>query len=101
MTPTPIPSLLDFAASLDVPSAAGPVRFGSIMADFQRQALAELGESLQALAEGRQPGCTRHAWVWTKGTGKDTLLAAAMIWLCGFARVPRFGQCGAADKDQA
>ena len=96
-----IPSLEDFAADLLVPSPAGPVRFGDIAADFQLEALRDLGQSLAAVAEGRQPLRTRFWWEMTKGCGKDTLLAVAMIWLTGFSRLPRFGQVGAADKEQA
>jgi hypothetical protein len=78
------------------------VRFGDVMADFQRRRLEDLLPAFQAVSEGRPPEFGEHWWGATKGASKDTDLAAALLWLVIFGRRTDLRiQIGAADADQA
>ncbi|MGE0607128.1 MAG: hypothetical protein AB7O62_08550 [Pirellulales bacterium] len=89
-----------YAALVDGPHGQ-LVPFGSITTSFQRDALEALAPALLAVAHGEQPTIARHAWFWSKGAGKDSLLALAFAWLVAFS--PRLLELrlGAADADQA
>src|SRR5271170_7944287 len=90
-----------FFEDLILPSGRGPVRFGDVMAPFQRERFARLCPDLLAIARGREPPIGRHFWESTKGTSKGTDMSAALVWLLAFTTRPRGGQIAAADQDQA
>lgn len=90
-----------FQASLVIPSAHGPARFGSVMADFQRERFAQINPALVAVARGKKPATGRFWWEATKGASKDSDLAVCLVWLLAFSKRPLLCQVGAADQDQA
>lgn len=90
-----------FLDDLIIPGARGAVRFGDVMAPFQRERFAALVPALLAVARGKQPPIGRHWWEATKGASKDSDLAAALLWLLVLSRRPLECQIGAADADQA
>ena len=90
-----------FIADLTIPGARGSVRFGDVMADFQRERFASIIPALVAVANGEKPPIGRHWWEATKGASKDSDLACALLWLLAFTRRPLLCQIGAADSDQA
>ena len=90
-----------FFSALLVESPRGIVPFGQIMQPFQRQALERLSPDLLALASGEQPPIGRHAFFWTKGCGKDTIIDMALIWLLVFSGRTLEMRLGAGDFDQA
>jgi phage terminase large subunit-like protein len=95
----------DFAAFCEdamIPqSIGGPVRFGSVMAEFQRRLIADLAPSLLAIATGKMPPTTKFWAEMSKGSGKDLVAGLAILWLLMFARRPVRIQLGASDQDQA
>ncbi len=91
----------NFQRDIHVPTAAGPRRFGDVMADFQRERFAALNPALSAVASGNEP-LTRRFWVEaTKGASKDSDLAVCLLWLLAFAPRSLRIQIGAYDADQA
>lgn len=82
-------------------TAHGAARFGDAMADFQRHRFASLVESLLSVAADQKPLIGRHWWEGTKGSSKDSDLAAVVCWLLAFTSRPLRIQIGAADRDQA
>lgn len=90
-----------FVEDLKIVSGRGECRFGDVMADFQRARYLDLLPALKAVAVGKEPVRRKHWWEATKGAGKDSDLAAALLWLLLFARRPLLVQVGAADKGQA
>lgn len=94
-------SPLLFAEDLILPSTRGKVRFGDVMAPFQRERFEHLAPDLLAVLAEQPPPCGRHFWEGTKGSSKDTDLAAMTLWLMAFADRPIEGRIGAADRDQA
>jgi hypothetical protein len=90
-----------FVSSLVFPEGGELVTFGDRIADHQREWLAVLAPAFLALAHGRRPEIGR-VWIeGTKGSAKDTILAALVLWLAAFSRRPITAQVGAADQDQA
>jgi hypothetical protein len=79
----------------------GLEKLGTILADFQQQALADLDEAVIALAAGQPAPCPRQLWVMTKGSSKTTLIAVDLLWLILFSRQPVEGRVGAGDLEQA
>ena len=61
-----------FAQNLVVPSAAGPARFGDIMADYQRETFRAMAPALHALAAGETPSPSRFWIERTKDEPRDT-----------------------------
>lgn len=91
-----------FLEDLIIPAPAhGPIRFGDVMAGFQRETFAKLTPSLLALARGKQPPIRRFFVERTKGASKDSDLAAALLWLLAFTTWPMNCECGAANQRQA
>src|SRR3972149_11158288 len=90
-----------FIRGLKIPSAHGPVRFQSCATQFQLDCFAALAPSLIAVRNGTMPG-RRRFWIErTKKAGKDSDLAACLLWLIAFPTRPLYCQVGAADQDQA
>lgn len=94
-------SPLGFAENLTLPSPTGDVRFGDVMAPFQRERFAKLAPDLLAIQKRAVPPIGKHWWEATKGASKDSDLAIAAVWLLTYCPRPIRGQVGAADKDQA
>ncbi|MCE9545186.1 MAG: phage terminase family protein [Planctomycetia bacterium] len=92
---------LAFALDLQIVACGGVVRFGDVIADFQRERFAALAPALLAVARGEKPAIGRHWWEATKGASKDSDLAIALLWLLIFTPRPINGQIAASDKDQA
>lgn len=92
---------LAFLSDLIIPGVHGPARFGDVMATFQRERFAALAPALLAVARGEKPPIGRFMWEASKGTSKDTDLAAAIIYLLIFTLHPLTIQVGAADQEQA
>lgn len=90
-----------FLAGLVLQSARGVARFGDVMAPHQREWIAALAPAVLAVARGEQPPKNRFWLEASKGTAKDTTLAAVVLWLLAFAGRPVRLQIGAADRDQA
>jgi len=90
-----------FQGAVTIPSAFGPRRFGSVMADFQRERFQGINGALLDIALGRQPEIGRHWFEATKGASKDSDLAVCLLWLLCFTSRPLACQVGAADADQA
>lgn len=90
-----------FVQGLVIPSQIGPRLFYEVMAPYQAECFRDLGAVFSAVRDGRTPK-PRRLWIErTKGAGKDSDLAAALMWLLAFPRRPLYLQIGAADKDQA
>ena len=92
---------LAFIGDLTVPSAAGPCRFATVMADFQRVDFQAIAPSLLALTRGEKPPIGRFWIERTKGSSKDTDLACCLLWLLAFSPRPLRVQIGAYDSQQA
>lgn len=92
---------LTFCGGLVIPSQQGPLRFIRVMADFQRSTFHDLAPSLHAVRDGGMPPVRRFWIERTKKAGKDSDLAACLLWLLAFPRKPTYIQVGAADRDQA
>lgn len=90
-----------FLSDLVIPGARGAVRFGDVMADFQREWFAAVAPSLAAVACGERPPLGRFWVERTKGASKDSDLACCLLWLLAFTSRPLSCQVGAADQDQA
>ena len=97
--------VVTFAEDLQMPTAAGVVRFDSIMADYQREAITALSPAVWRLAHGQATFgdvLILKFWIeWTKGAGKDTILAAIVLYLAIFSRRPLTIQIAAVDQAQA
>ena len=90
-----------FAQSLTIAGGNGPVRFGDVLADFQRDAFQAMAPSLLAVAAGTKPP-SANLWIErTKGASKDSDLAVAILWVLTFANRPILVQVGASDLEQA
>lgn len=90
-----------FVRGLMIPSSSGIKLFDDIMAPFQRECFIEWADSLDAIRQNIKP-LKRRFWIErTKGAGKDSDLATAMLWLLAFPRRPLQLQVGATDKEQA
>ncbi len=90
-----------FVRSLIVPTPAGARPFGEIMAPHQVEWLEILAPAFLSVSRGQVPTIGRFWIEATKGSGKDHILAALMLWLVAFAVRPLLSQVGAADQDQA
>lgn len=90
-----------FIRGLVIAGGRGPRIFDTVMAPFQRETFADLGPNLEALRDGRMPE-KRRFWIErTKKAGKDSDLAACMLWMIAFPTRPMYMQVAAADRDQA
>jgi hypothetical protein len=87
--------------NLIVRGASGPALFASILRPFQMEVLESIDLASVAVRQDRMPPVTRIWWEASKGSGKDTLAAAAVLWLLAFAPRSLLIQAGAADKSQA
>lgn len=76
-------------------------RFGECAAAHQKEWLSVLAPTFLALAAGRKPPVQRVWLEGTKGSAKDTILAALVLWLMACTRRPLFAQVGAVDQRQA
>jgi len=92
---------LDFIGRLTIPAANGPRRFSDVWADFQVAAFRALSPSLVAVARGRKPAVPRYWLERSKGSAKDSDLAACLTWLLVFGRPGLAVQVAAVDQDQA
>ena len=90
-----------FVGDLLLTSARGVTRFGEVMAPHQREWIAALAPAMLAVARGSKPPTSRYWIEASKGTAKDTTLAAVVLWLLAFATRPVRAQVGAVDRDQA
>jgi hypothetical protein len=90
-----------FVEDLTIDGSRGKVRFGDVMADFQRKDFAALSPALLAVANGEKPEPSRYFLLRSKGGSKDTDFAVCLLWFAIFS--PRALQIivGAADRDQA
>jgi phage terminase large subunit-like protein len=84
-----------------IPGAHGPVRLSAALIDHQRGLYAALDPAFAALKVGAAPPIGRYFVEATKGYGKDTLLAAQLLWLIAFSRRSLVCRVGAADAEQA
>src|SRR3990172_11865242 len=89
--------------------ATDPTRFvsdvfqgtGRPLTAYQQEFVESLAPSLLAL-KAKAVAPVRRWWVeQTKGSGKDTILAAVVLWAVAFIPWPVFGQVGAVDQGQA
>src|SRR3989304_3327786 len=89
--------------------ATDPTRFvsdvfqgtGRPLTAYQQEFVESLAPSLLSL-KAKQGAPVRRWWCeWTKGTGKDTILSAVVLWLVAFCPWAMFGQVGAVDQNQA
>lgn len=90
-----------FQDAICIQTGTGIVRFGEVMAEFQRDRFKIINPSLLALASRQAPPCPR---IWderTKGASKDSDWAVCLLWLLAFRRRPLRIQVGAFDADQA
>lgn len=93
--------LLLFVQGLTIPSAHGPRLFKGCIAPFQEEAFEALAPALYAVRNGEQPP-VRRFWVErTKKAGKDSDLAACLVWLMAFPQRPILVQVVAANQHQA
>src|SRR5262249_41319001 len=95
---------MQFFEDLMIPAQGprgGGVRFGAVMADHQRKDFAALSPALLAIKKDRRPDTCNFFLCRTKGGGKDSDLAACIIWLLIFSRRPLLIQVAASDSDQA
>ena len=92
---------MTFFRGLLIPSATGPQRFAKCMVDYQIECFKAIAPSLIAVQKDRKPALRRLWWERTKKGGKDSDIAACLLWLVAFAQRPIFIQVGAADRDQA
>ncbi len=90
-----------FFRGLVIPGDTGARLFDDCMADFQVATFNDLNPSLIAVRDGKMPPISRFWIERTKKAGKDSDIAAALLWLVAFARRPLYMQVGAADADQA
>ncbi|MHC4405415.1 MAG: hypothetical protein ACYTG0_37690 [Planctomycetota bacterium] len=89
-----------FFQDLRLPIAGHP-RFGIAMHGYQREALEAITPCLLALAHRRKPP-TRAFWLeWVKGSGKDLVISACILWLLLFCPWAVLIQIGADDQAQA
>src|SRR5262249_25925810 len=86
-----------FRRHLVLPGAHGPVPCEESLADFQREWFAALDPALVAVARGEKPATGKFWFGATKGAGKDSCLAVAMLWLIAFS--PRLLTCQVAAVD--
>ena len=93
--------LVMFVRSLVIPSATGPKQFHSCIQPFQLEAFQALAPSLKAVRAGEMPAVRRFWIERTKKAGKDSDLAAALLWLVAFPERPLFCQVVASDQEQA
>lgn len=94
-------NLLAFLHGIRIAGAHGPVTFGNCMADFQLDVFRSIAPSLHAVRDGKMPP-KRRFWIErTKKAGKDSDLAAMMLWLLAFPERPIYLQAGAGSRDQA
>lgn len=90
-----------FVENLIFRTPEGKERFGEVLAPHQKEWLDVLCPAFLSLAKGEIPTAQR-VWVeGTKGSAKDDLTAALVLWLARFSRRPLTVQVGAADQDQA
>lgn len=90
-----------FFASLVIPSALGPRKYGEVMAPFQRERFGALAPALKASLRGERPTIGKFWFEGVKGLGKSSDAAYVALYALAFARVPQFIQLAAADADQA
>jgi hypothetical protein len=90
-----------FFASLVIPSAVGPRKYGEVMAPFQRARFEALAPALKASLRGERPTIGKFWLEGVKGLGKSSDAAYIALYALAFARVPQFIQLAAADADQA
>ncbi|MGI8981631.1 MAG: hypothetical protein ACR2FY_20580 [Pirellulaceae bacterium] len=82
----------------------GLVLWGLVAAPHQREWVQALAPALSDLAAGKPADdeAVRKFWLeGTKGAAKDTILAAAVLWLAVFSSQPLTIQIAAADADQS
>lgn len=91
----------DFVGSLLILTAGELRPFREVMADHQREWMTAMSPALEALAVGEKPKPARIWLEGTKGSAKDTLLAAAVFWLLAAASRPLAIQIAASDEEQA
>ena len=90
-----------FVQGLIIPSATGPQRYASCMADFQKDTFDALGPSIHAVRDGCIPPIRRFWVERTKKAGKDSDLAIVLVWPMAFATRPLQCQVCAANSRQA
>lgn len=94
-------NFMTFVRGLRLPSGYGPVIFDKVMQEHQKESFELMAPSLHALQVGEMPPLRRFWLERTKKAGKDSDLAAVLIWLLSFPVRPLYMQVGAADRDQA
>jgi hypothetical protein len=92
---------LAFFRSLRISTAYGPRQFGVIAGDFQLAFLQALSPSLLAVAKGEKPPKSRFWLEWIKGTGKDSIMGMALLWLLVFGQSALEMFASAGDQMQA
>ncbi len=92
---------VEFRRVLWVRAARGLVRFGEVLADFQRRDFAILDQITVAIREDREP-VPRKCWIErTKGASKSSDIAVALLWLAFAADRLLLIQVAAGDGEQA
>ncbi len=94
-------NLMLFLRSLMIPSAMGPMRYSQCIAPYQEDAFGALAPSLHAVRDGEIPPIRRFWIERTKKAGKDSDIAACIVWLMAFPRKPLKVQVCAANSKQA
>ena len=93
--------MMFFIRSLKIPSGHGPKRYSSVLEDFQKETFEKLAPSLMALRDGQIPPIRRFWVERTKKSGKDSDIAACIVWLMAFPHKPMKVQICAANSKQA
>jgi hypothetical protein len=92
---------VEFRRVLYVRAARGLVRFGEVLADFQRRDFEILDQITVAIREDREP-VPRKCWIErTKGASKSSDIAVALLWLLFAADRLLLIQVAAGDGEQA
>jgi hypothetical protein len=92
---------VEFCMDINIQTALGLRRFGSIVIEEQLDWLRTLAPSLLAVALGDMPPRRQFYLEATKGFGKDLLLGMAVVWLLVFAPQTLLIQLAADDFEQA
>lgn len=73
---------------------------GEPMHAYQADLVGKLAPALHALRAKQVADCRKYWVEWTKGAGKDRILALAVMWLVGFTGWPVEVVAGAVDLEQ-
>jgi len=93
--------MLLFVRGLIIPSAYGRKLFDSCIQPFQTETFESLAPSFYAVRDGLMPPIRRFWVERTKKAGKDSDIAACLLWLMAFPSRPVLAQVCAANQKQS